>query len=104
MGSRFSLHGDMIPRSVRRLLDQRLEERLTPSQEHAVLDYRLRQHSVSVVNVSAGGAMVAFDEVPNIGEPVTLHLSGYAPAKAFVRWVKAGRVGLNFRQPPRPVQ
>jgi hypothetical protein len=104
MGSKFSLHGDMIPRSVKRLIDTRGEERLAPTKEQAVLDFRCKQHKVAVINLSSGGAMIAFDKIPNIGEQVTLHLMGHTPATAFVRWIKGGRLGLHFRTAPQALQ
>ena len=38
MATRFSLMGDMIPRSVRRSFEQRSEPRVEPDADHAVFD------------------------------------------------------------------
>ena len=99
VGANFSLSGAMIPRSVTRLWDQRAEPRLEPDEDHAVLSHRGRRHQVKVINVSSGGAMVAFEAVPHIGERVRFELLGRPPVNGFVRWVRDGRIGINFDAP-----
>jgi len=89
----------MIPRSVTRLWDQREEPRVEPDEDHAVLDHRGRRHAVKVVNLSSAGAMIAFASIPHIGERVRLQLFGREPVTGFVRWVRDGRVGINFDAP-----
>ena len=37
--------------------------------------------------------------MPHIGERVRLHLLGREPVTGFVRWVRDGRVGINFVAP-----
>lgn len=97
MSTNSSLRGGMIPRSIRRLFDQRAEERSAPTTGCAILLFRHRDFIVQVVNKSSSGAMIAFDQAPNIGETVTLTIVDTGPRQAFVRWVKDGRVGLQFR-------
>ena len=99
MATRFGLSGGMIPRSVTRLFDQRSEPRIEPDEEHAVLDHRGARHPVKVVNISSAGAMVEYATVPYIGERVRLQLLGREPVTGFVRWVREGRVGINFDAP-----
>ena len=95
---KFMLDGAMIPRSVRRMFDERAEPRSGESQT-AVLGIRGRNHVVRLVNSSPSGAMVIFDAMPHIGELVTLQLLGRDPVQAHVRWVRDGRIGVNFVAP-----
>lgn len=96
MGARFSLDGAMIPRSVKRMFDERGEQRLEAGSQTAVLEHRGRKHVVRLVNISASGAMVIFQVMPHIGERVTLQLLGREPIEGFVRWARDGRIGINF--------
>ena len=99
MATKFSLTGDMIPRSVRRVFDQRAEERLEPTSEHAVLDVRRTKRAVRVMNISRSGAMIDYPEPLNIGERVRLQIMDRPAVFGFVRWVRDGRIGLNFDTP-----
>ena len=93
------LHGSMIPRSVKRMFDQRSEPREPADSSSAVLELRGRKHVVRLVNTSPSGAMVIFPLMPHIGEPVTLHLLGRGPVAGHVKWVRDGRVGVNVAAP-----
>ena len=99
MATKFSLNGGMIPRSVTRFWDQRDEPRVEPDEEHAVLEQRGRRHQVKVVNLSSAGAMIEFQTVPHIGERVRFELLGRKPVAGYVRWVRDGRIGVNFDAP-----
>jgi hypothetical protein len=90
------LNGSMIPRSVRRLFDERLEPREATGSQAATLELRGTKHEVRVVNLSASGAMVASDLMPKIGEQVALHLSDRGPVACLVCWVRDGHIGLSF--------
>ena len=92
----FSLNGGMIPRKVRRLFDQRVEPRLEPCHDSAVLGWRKREALVKLCNVSSDGAMIGFSEIPHIGERVTLQMLDQTAVAGQVRWVRDGHVGINF--------
>lgn len=96
---KFNLDGSMIPRTVRRMFDQRCEERSEPHSTTAVLGWRDRDHVVRILNISGNGAMLAFHSVPNIGEVVRLKCLGSGDITAVVRWVRDGRIGINFLAP-----
>jgi len=96
MATGFFLDGGMIPRSGRRSIDERLEERLAAESGTAVMDFRGRNHVVRLINLSSSGAMVIFPYVPNIGEKLTLQLLDRGLVSAQVMWVKDGRIGLSF--------
>jgi len=50
--AKFNLDGGMIPRTVKRMLDERDEERVAAHSETAVMEYRGRKHVVRLVNTS----------------------------------------------------
>ena len=99
MAAKFSLDGGMIPRTVKRMLNERTEERLEASSANAVIGFRGRKHVARLVNTSPSGAMVIFPLVPHIGEQVTLQLLGRGQVPASVRWVRDGRIGVSFDGP-----
>jgi hypothetical protein len=99
MSSRFQLHGDMIPRSVRRMFDQRGEERADAGSQSAVLVLRGRNHIVQLMNLSPSGAMVRFAEEAYIGESVTLQCLDHGTVAGQVRWLRDGRMGICFTTP-----
>lgn len=90
-----SLAGFMIPRAERRHANQRREDRYTGVVERATLHYRHKTILVKVINLSSGGAMIEAPILPRIGEIVALELNGHPAVGACVRWVRAGRVGLD---------
>ena len=98
MAARF-LDGSAIPRRVKRLFDQRDDQRIEPDAETAVLEHRGIRHAVTLVNVSSAGSMVIFPPLPHIGERVQLEIFGRKPVSGFVRWARDGRIGVNFDSP-----
>ena len=100
MAAKFSLDGGMIPRTVKRMLDERTEERYPAGSATAAMEFRGRKHVVRLVNTSPSGAMVIVPLVPHIGEQVLLQLLDRGQVAARVRWVRDGRIGINFE--PRP--
>jgi len=96
MGARFSLDGGMIPRTVKRMFDERGEERIEANSQTAVLLHRGQKHVVRIVNLSSSGAMVIFSAMPHIGEEVALQLLGRDAIQGHVMWVRDGKIGMNF--------
>jgi hypothetical protein len=90
------LHGSMIPRSVKRMFDERAEPREPADSQTAVMEVRGRKHMVRLANLSSSGAMVIFPLMPHIGEDVVLHLLNRGRVHGQVCWVRDGRVGVNF--------
>jgi hypothetical protein len=95
----FSLTGAMVPRQVRRMFEQRAELRVAPDASRALLCWRGQTRTVRVGNVSSAGVMLWFDEVPHIGERVAVQLLDQQAVPGQVRWVRDGRVGINFTGP-----
>jgi len=85
-----------IPRADARFVDQRCEERHTGQVDGATLFFRGQQYRAAVVNISSRGTMVESDLLPRIGESVIVAFDHCSPIHAFVRWVRDGRLGLNF--------
>ena len=99
MSSRFQLNGNMIPRTVRRMFDERSEERLDTESQTALLSLRGRNHIVGLVNLSPSGAMIRFTGEAHIGEIVSLQLLDRGTIDGQVRWLRDGRMGVYFAQP-----
>ncbi len=94
----------MIPRTARRgengrVVDQRGEARYGGLVDDAVLIARGREQLVRVVNVSAEGAMITPALPLRIGEKVVLRLVGNIRVPGAVRWIRDGRLGINFAVP-----
>ena len=99
MSSRFQLHGNMIPRTVRRMFDERSEERVESGSQTAILSLRGRNHIVALVNLSSSGVMLRFTGNAHIGESVTLQLLDRGTIDGQVRWLRDGRMGVSFAHP-----
>ena len=99
MPGKFGLDGGMIPRTVKRMFDQREEERVDGEFQTAVMTHRDRKHVVRVGNISPSGVMVIYADDPHIGDKVTLQLLDHGAVAGQVRWVRDGRVGINFVDP-----
>ena len=90
------LCGEMVARAEKRVVDQRSEARHENLVDCSTLFFRGGVHLVPVVNISTRGAMVVSDLEPRIGESVIIRFEGCSPIYAAVRWVRGGRIGLNF--------
>ena len=88
--------GDIATRPEPRIHDQRSEERHEGLLDCATLHFRGAVFVVPVVNISSRGTMIESDVVPRLGESVIIRFAGCDRIYAFVRWVRDGRIGLNF--------
>jgi hypothetical protein len=88
-----------LSEGLRRLLDERSEERTVPSSQTAVLNHAGRRHVVRLVNISTLGAMIAFNGEFVDGDEVVLQLLDHGSVTGHVRWVSDGRAGINFIAP-----
>ena len=91
-----ALGARMITRTQPRLVDQRCEERHEGAVEQASILFRGAEYAVQVINISSRGTMVECDIVPRIGETIIVRFEDCSPMHAFVRWIRDGRLGLNF--------
>lgn len=90
-----------IDRGEARRKDAREEDRLPTYGQRCTIQYRGRTHDVEVVNLSGGGAMIAADLHPNLTDQVDLNLGEDGMVECVVRWVKSGRIGLEFAHETR---
>ncbi len=88
-----------ITDSLRRLLDQRDEERSETVSHTAVLTHGGNRQVVGVVNLSASGAMIRFRGELVEGDEVQLQLLDQGAAAGQVRWIRDGCVGIVFDTP-----
>ncbi len=91
-----SLGGGIIQRAQPRVIDQRSEERLSDAVERAIITFRAQEYLVPVINISSRGTMIECDIQPRIGEAIVVQFEHCTRIHAFVRWVRDGRLGLNF--------
>ena len=90
------LAGNMVSRSEARSAEQRAESRHEGLVDRAILVFRGQEHLVPVLNVSKWGAMAQTTIEPRIGEVVIVQFENGTRLQAFVRWIREGRIGLNF--------
>lgn len=88
-----------IADGLRRLIDQRDGERSEGGSQSAVLSHDGNRHVVGVVNLSATGAMIRFRGELAEGDMVELQLLDHGVVKGQVRWIRDGRVGVEFTPP-----
>jgi hypothetical protein len=93
---KLSLDGDLIARTQPRTADQRSEDRRVGIVDRAVISFRGQDHLVPVLNISSRGTMIEADILPRIGEAVVIQFENCTRIHGFVRWVRGGRLGLNF--------
>jgi hypothetical protein len=85
-----------VRREEARQCNQRSEDRHLNVVDRAVIRLNRRKYEVDVVNVSSRGAMIAADLQPCIGAKVEISFEGCNETQCFVRWVRGGRIGLEF--------
>ncbi len=85
-----------VKRQETRVTNQRSEDRLRDIVEETVMVFRRKKVNVRVVNVSSRGAMVESDVDARIGEKIDLLFADKNKTKCVVRWVREGRLGLEF--------
>ena len=91
-----ALAAEPVPQSPASFADKRCEERLENVVERAVILYREQEYLVPVVNISSRGTMIEADITPRIGETILIQFENCTRIHGFVRWVREGRIGLNF--------
>lgn len=79
-----------------RKVERRQEPRPTGAAEQATVTFRQRELRVALLNVSRSGAMVAAEFLPKVGERLQVAFEGCNPTRCMVRWIRNGRIGLEF--------
>lgn len=90
------LDGVKIDRDEARHTDTREQDRLPVHGQRCRITYRGGEQDAQIANLSGGGAMLACALKPNVGERIDLHLGDDGHIECIVRWVKTGRMGLEF--------
>ena len=85
-----------VTREESRSSNSREKDRHRLLGEHAVVVHGRRRHTVELVNLSGGGAMVAGSFEPQLWDKVELEFSEDMSVSCVVRWIKDGRFGLEF--------
>ena len=95
-GGSGDLSGSVVPRSETRLTNHRDADRHRLSDQRAVVVFEGRRHTVEVVNLSAGGAMIRCGLVPHLWDMMELELGEGYSLECAVRWIRDGCIGLEF--------
>lgn len=90
------LNSVAVPRSTKRTADHRDGDRHRLTSEQAELLVRGKKRVVELVNLSGGGAMIATDVPLQMWHKVHLVLGGEFKIECAVRWIRGGRIGLEF--------
>ncbi len=85
-----------IAREESRRANSREQDRFRLSAAMFSVTYAGAEHDAEVINLSGGGAMIAVDLAPNLGDRLCLHLGEGGSIECVVRWIKDGRLGLEF--------
>jgi hypothetical protein len=95
-GSEGSLCSIKIKRETRRVGNQRGEARRSAYDREATVSLRGESHAAKVINRSDSGAMIESPVRPMIGEPLELDLGNGEPEPCVARWLRDGRIGVEF--------
>jgi hypothetical protein len=85
-----------VPRTETRQVNHRGDDRHRLSSEEAIATWNGAEHAVRLINLSGGGAMIAAPFSPLLWDQVDLALGGCGTLQCAVRWIKGGRLGLEF--------
>jgi hypothetical protein len=95
------LHSIAVPRETRRRSNSRAGDRHRLSGERARISHEGREIEVELLNLSGGGAMVTGPFEPLLWDRVDLTLGQDGTIECAVRWIREGRVGLEFAHETR---
>ncbi|MBA3834992.1 MAG: hypothetical protein H0X53_03940 [Sphingomonas sp.] len=85
-----------IPRDAARSADHRDEDRHRLARETATIGYKGKMIEIDLINLSGGGAMIEADISPRLWDRIDLYLGAGSPIECAVRWLRGGRIGLEF--------
>jgi hypothetical protein len=100
--SALGLDGQLIPRETSRTSNHRDADRHRLIQEEqATATWKGRDFRIELINLSGGGAMISAPFQPLLWDRIELSLGGCGVLECAVRWVKGGRLGLEFAHETR---
>ena len=85
-----------VARAQKHRANTRSGDRHRLSGQQAKVTHERKSYAVELINVSGGGAMIAGDFAPMLWDRVDLCLGEGGPIECAVRWIKGGRIGLEF--------
>jgi hypothetical protein len=88
-------------REAARTADHRDADRHRLARETASIGYRGKTFLADLINLSGGGAMIEADISPRLWDRVDLYLGEGSPIECAVRWLRKGRIGLEFAHETR---
>lgn len=98
--SHAGLHSVPIGREAR-TTNTRGEDRHRLGDEQVRITHGGAQREVQLVNLSGGGAMIEADFEPMLWDRIDLHLGENGTIECMVKWLKGGRIGLEFAHETR---
>ncbi|QNM83472.1 PilZ domain-containing protein [Sphingomonas sabuli] len=90
------LSGLEVRRKESRRSDSRSGDRHRLVTESVTVLHKRRKYQVELINLSGGGAMIAGDLEPRLWDRIDVDFGETGQLEAAVRWVKNGRIGLEF--------
>lgn len=90
-----------IPRTAARTVNHRDEDRHRLGTESAELLHNCQTQSVSLINLSGGGAMIEGATGLTMWDRITLRFGECDPVEAIVRWIRGDRIGVEFAHETR---
>jgi PilZ domain-containing protein len=90
-----------VPRESRQRSDSRAEDRHRLLNERARVTHDGAHHEVELINLSGGGAMISGALKPLLWDRLDLHLGNHGDIECAVRWIREGRIGLEFAHETR---
>ncbi len=90
-----------IPRDSARSADHRDEDRHRLARETATIAFKGKKRVVDLINLSGGGAMIEADINPRLWDRIDLYLGEGSPIECAVRWLRGGRIGMEFAHETR---
>lgn len=91
-----SLANIPVKRTESRTTNQREGDRLPGVIAETTLTIRRRKQPARVINISSDGAMLEVDADVHIGDKVAIELGDGSDGPCIVRWLRDGRIGLEF--------
>jgi len=90
-----------IAREESRTTHMRDDDRHRLSDQQVKVVHRRKAYMVQLVNLSGGGAMIEGDLQPKLWDRIDLHLGNGGTIECAVRWLKGGRIGVEFAHETR---
>ncbi len=86
----------IVSLDAERTTDHRDTERHRLARETVSIGYKNKICIADLINLSGGGAMIEADIKPRLWDRIDLYLGEGHPIECAVRWLRNGRIGLEF--------